>query len=286
MTKRFLIPIVVALLGVILLSGCAAGVAPEDFTEVQGELTTTQSELTAAQNKIKALEVQVASLSAISAYTIWYDQYYAVGNYIFADAASFNEKLGALIEATGDSASETAWNTYLAAENALIALREELPENSSVWTEEHYNKWVEATTARYNAFGEVGTALFNTTNFATSQIRILELEEQVASLSAISAYNIWYDQYYAVGSYVFADAASFRTNFGTLIEATGDSASETAWNTYLAAENALIALLAELPADYETWTEEQSNKWSEATTVSYDAFGEVGTALFNAIVQY
>ena len=279
MTKRFLIPIVVALLGVILLSGCAAGVAPEDFTEVQGELT-------AAQNEIKALEAQVASLSAISAYTIWYDQYYAVGNYIFADTASFNEKLEALIEATGDSASETAWNTYLAAENALIALREELPEDSSVWTEEHYNKWVEATTARYNAFGEVGTALFNTTNFAASQIRILELERQVASLSVISAYNIWYDQYYAVGNYVFADAASFRANFGTLIEATGDSASETAWNTYLAAENALIALLEELPEDYETWTEEQNNKWSEATTVSYNAFGEVGTALFNAIVQY
>ena len=279
MTKRFLIPIVAALLGVILLSGCAAGVAPEDFTEVQGELT-------AAQNEIKALEAQVASLSAISAYTIWYDQYYAVGNYIFADTASFNEKLEALIEATGDSASETAWNTYLAAENALIALREELPEDSSVWTEEHYNKWVEATTARYNAFGEVGTALFNTTNFAASQIRILELLRRVASLSVISAYNIWYDQYYAVGSYVFADAASFRANFGALIEATGDSASETAWDNYLAAENALIALLEVLPEDSTTWTEEQNNQWSEATTVSYNAFGEVGTALFNAIVQY
>jgi len=286
MRKWFLVPIVATMLGVILLSGCAAGVAPEDFAEVQGGLTTTQSELTATQNEIKALEAQVSDLSAISAYTIWYDQFYGVGNYIFADTASFNEKLGALIEATGDSDSQTAWSTYLAAENALIALLEELPEDTTTWTEEDYNKWSEATTASYDAFGEVGTALFNATNFAASQIRILELERQVAYLSAISAYTIWYDQYYAVGNYEFADAASFKANFGALIEATGNSASAIAWYTYLAAENALIALLEELPEDTTTWTEEDYNKWSEATTASYDAFGEVGTALLNAIVQY
>lgn len=146
MKKRLLVPIVAVMLGTILLSGCTPGVATEDFT--------------AAQNRIEELEVQVASLSAISAYNVWYDQYYAVGAYVFADVAAFNDKLGAMVVATGDSASTTAWNTYLAADTALNSVVEALPEDYTTWNEEQNNRWLEATTARTNALGEVGTALF------------------------------------------------------------------------------------------------------------------------------
>lgn len=154
MKKRLLVPIVAVMLGTILLSGCTAGVATEDFAAVQ-------SDLIAAQNRIEELEVQVASLSAISAYDIWYDQYYEVYDYVFADVATFNAKLGAVVVATGDSASITAWSTYLTADAALTDVVAGLPEDAETWTEEQNNQWLEATTARTNALGEVGTALFS-----------------------------------------------------------------------------------------------------------------------------
>ncbi|GAI93905.1 unnamed protein product, partial [marine sediment metagenome] len=101
------------------------------------------------------------SLSAISAYNIWYDQYYSIGNYLFADVAAFNTKLGALVNSTGDTASKAAWDEYAAGDTALTSLVAGLPEDTLTWTTEQYNKWVEASTARYNALGAVGTALFN-----------------------------------------------------------------------------------------------------------------------------
>lgn len=103
----------------------------------------------------------MASLSAISAYNIWYDQYYSIGNYVFADVEAFNAKLGALVNATGDTASRAAWDEYTAADTALTSLVAELPEDTLTWDQEQYNKWLEASTTRYNALGAVGTALFN-----------------------------------------------------------------------------------------------------------------------------
>jgi len=159
--KWILIPIVTAMLGAILLSGCAVGVAPEDITKLQGDLTTARSDLATVQNHITDLEASVADLSAISAYNVWYDQYYEVGTYVFADTSAFNTKLGALIEATGDSASRTSWNAYLAADTGLTERVEALPADYDTWTEEQTSQWTEATTARTTALGEVGTALFN-----------------------------------------------------------------------------------------------------------------------------
>jgi len=161
MKKWLLILVVATMVGVMLVSGCAAGVAPEDFAKVQSDLATAQNDLEAAQSEIEALKTQVAILSAISAYDIWYDQYYAVGAYEFADSASFIKKFGTLIEAIGDSACETAWNNYVAADKNLSDVVKGLPEDSSTWTEEQNEQWLEAATIVYNALGEVGAALFD-----------------------------------------------------------------------------------------------------------------------------
>jgi len=192
MKKGFLVPIFTLILGLVLLGGCGTlgVVAAEDLAKANSDLAVTQSDLavtqndlaatktdlaatkadlagakanlSTAQNQITALEVQVASLSAISAYNIWYDQYYSIGNYLFADVAAFNTKLGALVNSTGDTASKAAWDEYTAGDTALTSLVAELPEDTLTWTTEQYNKWlVEVSTARYNALGAVGTALFN-----------------------------------------------------------------------------------------------------------------------------
>ena len=161
MKKWILIPLVIAMLGAILLSGCAVGAAPEDITKLQGDLSTARSDLAAAQSQIADLEASVADLSAISAYNVWYDQYYAIGNYVFADTSAFNAKLGALIEATGDSASKTAWDAYLTADTGLTERIRALPEDYTTWSEAQTSQWTETSTARATALGEVGTTLFN-----------------------------------------------------------------------------------------------------------------------------
>jgi len=279
MRKWLFVPIVVAILGVILVNGCAPSVAPEDFAKLQGELT-------ASQNRVTKLETQVQKLSTISAYSIWYDQYYAVNNYVFKDTKTFNEQFGVLVAATGDAASQAAFSAYLAAATALDNLVASLPKDYTTWTADQTNQWTKASAARYDAFGKVGTALYNTTNFSASQVRILELKAQVAGLSAISAYIIWYDQYYLIGNYAFADVATFNAKLGSLVYATNHAGSITAWYSYLAADTALTDLVASLPKDYTTWTADQTNQWTKASAARYTALGAVGTALFTAIVSY
>lgn len=266
MKRWFLIPTVVVMLSVILVGGCAGGgVAPEDFAR---------------------LEAQVAKLSTISAYNIWYDQYYEVNNFVFEDSAIFRAEFGALVIASGDAASQAAWDSYVPTSEALDAVVAALPEDATTWSEGQYNQWLDAYNNSYTAFGEVGTALYNATNYSASQVRILELEAQVAELSAISAYAIWYDQYYEVYNYAFADVATFNWKLGTLVDATNNTSALTAWYSYLEVDTALNDIVAELPEDYDTWTEEQYNQWLDASTARYDALGEVGTALFNAIAGY
>lgn len=147
MRKWFLVVVVAVMPGIILLSGCTTGLTQEDLTRVQ--------------NEIEVLNEEVASLSAISAHHIWYDQYYSLGTYTFADSESFIEKFGALVEAIGDSDCKTAWDNYVATEQTLRDVVEMLPEDSTTWTEEQYNQWLEATTATYNALGEMGAPLFS-----------------------------------------------------------------------------------------------------------------------------
>ena len=161
MKNWLLVPLTIALLGILLLSGCTSFVAPEELAKVQGELAKVQGELTIAQEKVESLEVQVATLATLSAYNVWHDQFYAKGAYSFADIKSFNEKLGSLIQATGDNASETSWNAYITADKSLSDVIVALPEDTSTWTQEQYGQWYEAGTNRYTTLGGVGTALFN-----------------------------------------------------------------------------------------------------------------------------
>ncbi|MAF85253.1 MAG: hypothetical protein CL875_02005 [Dehalococcoidales bacterium] len=303
MKKWLLVPIVAVMLGVTLLSGCAGGLAPAELATAQNRITELETKvagLATDQNRIAELndriaelndriaelKPQVEKLSAISAYSIWYDQYYAVGNFIFEDTEAFNGGVGALIAAAGDAASQAAWENYLATDSAFNAVVAGLPEDYEAWTEDQTNQWTEAYNTRYATFGEVGVTLYEATDYSASQIRILELETQVADLSVISAYNIWYDQYYGIYNYTFEDTTTFNWKLGTLIYATNNDTVIGYWNYYYAADSALNEVLAELPEDYGTWTEDQINQWSEANTARSEALGYVGTYLFYAIVGY
>ena len=127
-------------------------------------------------------------------------------------------------------------------------------------------------------------------DFAKLKAEVASLSANSAYLSAVTAYNIWYDQYYNFGTekqyYVFTDTASFNKRIGDLVYATGDSASKAAWDTYLASDKALNDVLAELPKDYTTWTQEQTNKWSGASKARINALAQVGTALFNVVTAH
>jgi outer membrane murein-binding lipoprotein Lpp len=300
MRKWLLVPGIAVIFVALFLSGCSSGV-PADYEQVksdlaatksslaavQNQLATVQSQLATAQTTITGLGPQVAGLSEISAYNIWYDQYYGVDNYLFKDAATFQKELGALITATGDAATQAAWTKYLATRKSLDDIVTSLPADSTTWTNDQHSQWLNAYNASWADFGDVGTALYNATNFSVSQIKIFDLETQVAGLSAISAYNIWYDQYYNYGTdkqyYTFANTLSFDTRLGNLITTTGDNATIAAWNTYLAADKALSDVLSNLPKDSKTWTQDQVNQWSNASKPRIKALGDVGTALFNVI---
>ncbi len=123
----------------------------------------------------------------------------------------------------------------------------------------------------------------NEDEVASLQARIETLENKVAILSTIAAYQIWYDQYHASGIYQFPSAESFVATFGTLVEASSDNASEAAWNDYLIAERNCESVSAGLPEDSATWSENQSDEWAQTTDALYQALGKVGESLFNAI---
>lgn len=124
-------------------------------------------------------------------------------------------------------------------------------------------------------------------DLAAAKSSMVTAQSQIKLLSASDGYNIWYDQYYRLGTayqyYAFADVDAFNKKLGTIIDATGDSVTLTAWQDYLKAHKALIDLVKSLPEDYNKWNAEQTSKWKDATAVRYTALGKVGTALFNVI---
>jgi len=171
----YLIILVIVMLMAVLLGGCRSGIVFEDIAPLMTDVAATKSELVAAkselaaansalaeaQNRIETLESEIAILSSISAYNIWYDQYYTVGYYEFKDVISFNEKFGAIIEATDDSNSIVAWKAYLVANEELNTLAKTLAEDYSLWSMDEYRLWYEVATGRprLDALGNVGTAL-------------------------------------------------------------------------------------------------------------------------------
>ena len=156
MKKSIIFPVSIILIGVLLLSGCGAvGIAKQD------EVTTIQDELATAKSKIESLEKQMTVLSTINAYNVWVDQYYARGTYRFADVTSFNSKLGSLIQANSKCPALEFWEQYLAEDKAVNDIIQTLPEDTSTWNKEQYGSWYQASSVRYAALGEVGTALLN-----------------------------------------------------------------------------------------------------------------------------
>jgi len=270
MKKWFLLSGVATVFLAVSLSGCAGGGVPADYEQVKSTLATVQADLSAAKadltkanNEIKTIKAmvtgltpQVAGLSAMAAYSIWYDQYYKIYNYQFADTATFQKEFGALITATNNAAAKTAWDAYL-------------------------------VTASVENFGNVGTALYNATQYAVSQSSTLVLQYQVANVSLITAYTIWHDQYILYGTnnqmYSFTDGTAFDTRLGYLITAGYNSDVQAVWDAYIVADKALAGVLAELPKDYNTWTEAQTSRWYDASTARTKALGNVGTALYAAI---
>jgi len=113
--------------------------------------------------QVKELQKELAIVSAIAAYHIWWDQYYnySKGYYAFPSAEAFNKRLGGLVYATSDSNAIKSWENYLVADKNSNAVIQSLPKEPAKWTTEEYNKWVKAYTVRVNALGEVGTALHN-----------------------------------------------------------------------------------------------------------------------------
>ena len=124
---------------------------------------------------------------------------------------------------------------------------------------------------------------------AAVENQINTVENKIKALNAQSAYVIWWDQYYNIGTvyqaYAFKDTATFHKKLGSLIEGTGDAAVQSAWKDYLNADSALNDLVKSYPSDYTTWAVDQTNKWTTLNTARVTELGKVGTALFNAIVQ-
>jgi len=130
----------------LILGGCASIVDKETFNELEA--------------RVNDLDVSTSQLAAIAAYDIWYAQYYALGTYMFETTEDFNVQLSSLIAKVGDTNVIAVWNTYLVEDQAYTALIEELPQDTSAWTPDQYNKWLESGTKRAETLGQVGGQLF------------------------------------------------------------------------------------------------------------------------------
>ncbi|MFH0847122.1 MAG: hypothetical protein V1894_03570 [Chloroflexota bacterium] len=117
-------------------------------------------------------------------------------------------------------------------------------------------------------------------DLADAQGRIAALERRVV---AFSAYHMWYDQFYGFDNYSFADADTFNTEFGGVVEFIADGDLSTAWENYLTTEKPLRDYIAGLPEDKATWTTEQTAQFNDLATAVYNTLGAAGRALLSAI---
>ena len=128
------------------------------------ELNTKIEDLTKENVELEDLVTNSATLneelSAIAAYSLWYDYYYGTGAYDSNDIASFNSQLGSLITATGDAYSQAAFNIYYEADNEFNEVVDSLPEDN-IWTIAQYESWFDAGQSRKEALGQIGGHLLN-----------------------------------------------------------------------------------------------------------------------------
>lgn len=156
------------------LSGCSSGIPQEQYDQLTSELTSSQQQLEELDTRVGDLTKENAALenslnnstklneelSAIAAYSIWFDYYYGTDAYNFDDVAVFNEQLGSLITATGDTNSQAAFSVYYEADNAYNEVVDSLPEDN-VWTMSQYKSWSDAGKSRKEALGQVGVHLLD-----------------------------------------------------------------------------------------------------------------------------
>ena len=119
--------------------------------------------------------------------------------------------------------------------------------------------------------------------FNELKTRVDNLEISTSQLAAIAAYDIWYAQYYALGTYAFESTADFNVQLSNLIAEVGDESVIAVWNNYLVADYGYTLLIEDLPADTAAWTSDQYNGWIAAGTSRADALGQVGGQLFIAM---
>ena len=99
-------------------------------------------------------------LSAIAAYSLWYDHYYETGAYIYDDVTAFNSQLGSLIAVIGDTNSRSAFDVYHGTDYDYRTLVASLPEDN-IWTQSQYESWLDAGKSRREALGQVGGHLLS-----------------------------------------------------------------------------------------------------------------------------
>lgn len=114
-------------------------------------------------------------------------------------------------------------------------------------------------------------------------LKIADSELSVITLSTIAAYQLWFDQYYSLGTYSFSDIKDFNRSCGELISEVNDGNVITSWNIYIQADDTYYNLLEELPTDTATWTQTEYEQWVELNEARSDALGQVGATLFNVI---
>ncbi len=144
------------------LSGCSSGIPQEQYDQLESELTSSQQQvedLTKTNGELENLlndSIKLnEELSAIAAYSIWYDYYYGTGTYSFDNVTAFNSQLGSIIAATGDTNSRAAFEVYYAIHYDYNTLVASLPEDN-IWTQSQFESWRDADESLYEAVGQVG----------------------------------------------------------------------------------------------------------------------------------
>ncbi len=190
MQKSFIRVMVLLVVISLLLVGCSSGVSQAGYDALNASLQNTQTELDDSQGELEVTKTALADAesqlveeqtklenaektitdlddqnqaslqlikeeSAITAYLLWFDEYY--GKDILNSATPlFNARMYNFIAATGDANSIAAFNVYLEKDTAYQAVLAALPQDSSAWTKAQYDSWVAAGEARTTALGQVG----------------------------------------------------------------------------------------------------------------------------------
>lgn len=119
--------------------------------------------------------------------------------------------------------------------------------------------------------------------FNALEAKVDKLETSTSRLAALAAYDIWYAQYYALGTYAFETTGDFNVQLSSVITEVGDADVIAVWNAYLVEDQTYTTLIEGLPQDTTAWTPDQYTKWLEAGTKRAEVLGQVGGQLFTAL---